>query len=133
MNLELLGSYTNFCAIKRLLRLVKINIIPGMYNWTFIPIIFAMDKNELKRITQYKLYKNREINELSSLEAQAQNKDIITPNYNTLRKTKGFPSVTSIWSNSLYSFNQNFLKNIPAVDNIVNKIIKSFFYNKRIS
>ncbi len=58
-----------------------------------------MDKNKLKRITQYKLYKNlyknREINELSSLEAQGQNKDIITPNYNTLRKTKGFPSATN--------------------------------------
>lgn len=48
-------------------------------------------------------------------------------NDNTLRKAKASPSATTIWSNSIYSFNKNYLKNIPSVDNIVNKIIKSFF------
>lgn len=36
-------------------------------------------------------------------------------------------SPTSVWKNSIYSFNQNYIKNIPSVDNIVNKMIKSFF------
>lgn len=38
-----------------------------------------------------------------------------------------YTSPTSVWKNSIYSFNQNYMKNIPSVDNIVNKMIKSFF------
>lgn len=91
-----------------------------------IIIISVMDDNDDQKITQNKSYfgeyKDKKYNETSTLY-----KDIITQNYNTLRKTKGFPSVTNLWSNSIYSFNKNYLKNIPAVDNIVNKIIKSFF------
>lgn len=42
-------------------------------------------------------------------------------------KKKSYTSPTSIWTNSIYSFNQNYIKNIPSVDKIVNKLIKSFF------
>lgn len=42
-------------------------------------------------------------------------------------KNTGYISSTNIWNNSVYSFNQNYIKNIPSVDNIVNKMIKSFF------
>ena len=73
-----------------------------------------------KKITQYK-------GNIPLFQESNIYKEIIKPSSNTLRKAKGFPSATSVWSNSVYSFNKNYLKNIPAVDNIVNKVIKSFF------
>lgn len=48
----------------------------------------------------------------------------ITPSTIT---TKKLPPAIKQWMNSIYSFNKNYTKNLPAVDTIVNKIIKSFF------
>ena len=42
-------------------------------------------------------------------------------------KTKYFPSFTKEWTNTIYSFNKNIIKNIPVNFININKIIKSYF------
>lgn len=44
-----------------------------------------------------------------------------------LGKTKYFPAFTKEWKNTIYSFNQNIVKNIPVNNLNINKIIKSYF------
>jgi hypothetical protein len=61
---------------------------------------------------------------LGGFENALNNKDNVL---GTSLNNTGYVSPTSIWNNSIYSFNQNFMKNLPSVDNIVNKMIKSFF------
>jgi hypothetical protein len=42
-------------------------------------------------------------------------------------KTKYFPSFTKEWTNTIYSFNKNIIKNIPVNFLNLNKIIQSYF------
>lgn len=42
-------------------------------------------------------------------------------------KTKYLPSFSKEWKNTIYSYNKNMLKNIPANDVNINKIIQSYF------
>ncbi len=42
-------------------------------------------------------------------------------------KTKYLPSYGKQWKNIIYSYNKNYIKNIPANDVNINKIIKSYF------
>ena len=42
-------------------------------------------------------------------------------------KTKYLPSFSKEWKNTIYSYNKNILKNIPANDVNINKIIQSYF------
>jgi len=42
-------------------------------------------------------------------------------------ETRHYPPATKEWFNSIYSFNKNFIKTLPIVDKIVNKLIKSYF------
>lgn len=49
-----------------------------------------------------------------------------------------YPPANKEWSNSIYSYNKNYIKTLPIVDNIVNKLIKSYFnlsplFNKKKS
>jgi len=41
--------------------------------------------------------------------------------------TRHYPPANQEWFNSIYSFNKNFIKTLPIVDKIVNKLIKSYF------
>ena len=45
----------------------------------------------------------------------------------SMLSAKEFPNASKQWINSVYSFNSNYIKNIPSADKILNKIIKSFF------
>ena len=38
-----------------------------------------------------------------------------------------YPPNTQEWSNSVYSFNKNYIKFIPSLDNVINNVILSFF------
>lgn len=42
-------------------------------------------------------------------------------------ETRHFPPATNEWINSIYSFNKNLIKTLPITDNIVNRLIKSYF------
>ena len=42
-------------------------------------------------------------------------------------KTKYLPSFSKEWKNTIYCYNKNMLKNIPANDVNINKIIQSYF------
>jgi hypothetical protein len=42
-------------------------------------------------------------------------------------QTKYLPSFAKEWNNTIYSFNQNTLKNIPVNHLNINKIIKGYF------
>lgn len=44
-----------------------------------------------------------------------------------LRETKHFHPATKEWVNSVYFYNKDFLKTMPAADNAVNRLIKSYF------
>jgi len=48
-------------------------------------------------------------------------------NLNNVGIVKYLPSFTKEWKNTVYYFNKNTLKNIPANDLNINKIIKGYF------
>ena len=48
-------------------------------------------------------------------------------NKNNIGETRHYPPATKEWFNSIYSYNKNFIKTLPIVDKIVNKLIKSYF------
>lgn len=50
-----------------------------------------------------------------------------TTNKNNIGETRHYPPATKEWFNSIYSYNKNFIKTLPIVDKIVNKLIKSYF------
>lgn len=41
--------------------------------------------------------------------------------------TRNFPPATKEWTNSVYSYNKTLTKTLPSTDNIVNRLIKSYF------
>ena len=41
-------------------------------------------------------------------------------------ETRHYPPATKEWVNSIYSFNKNYTKTLPATDSIVNRLIKSY-------
>ena len=46
---------------------------------------------------------------------------------NELGKTRHYPPSNQEWSNSIYAYNKNLIKSLPVTDNLVNKILKSYF------
>ena len=46
---------------------------------------------------------------------------------NELGKTRHYPPSIQEWSNSIYAYNKNLIKSLPVTDNLVNKILKSYF------
>lgn len=48
-------------------------------------------------------------------------------NQNNIGETRHYPPATKEWFNSIYSYNPNFIKTLPIVDKIVNKLVKSYF------
>jgi hypothetical protein len=46
---------------------------------------------------------------------------------NELNKTRHYPPSIQEWSNSIYAYNKNLIKSLPVTDNLVNKILKSYF------
>jgi len=42
-------------------------------------------------------------------------------------ETRHFPPAVNEWTNSVYSFNKDLVKTLPATDNLVNRLIKSYF------
>lgn len=46
---------------------------------------------------------------------------------NNIGETRHYPPATKEWFNSIYSYNKNFIKTLPVVDKLVNKLIKSYF------
>lgn len=56
--------------------------------------------------------------------------------FKIIGETKHHPPANKQWDQSIYSFNKNNLKLLPAKDNLVNKIMKSYFYlhnNERLA
>lgn len=54
---------------------------------------------------------------------------------NSIGLTRFFPPATNEWFNSIYAYNQNSTKNLPAADKLLTKLIKSYFrfyFNKKI-
>jgi hypothetical protein len=51
---------------------------------------------------------------------------------NDIGESKYFPAASKEWKNSIYSYNKNFIKNLPVYDLTIYKIIKSYF-NMHIS
>ena len=45
---------------------------------------------------------------------------------------KHFPPASVEWSNSVYSYNKNYTKTLPILDNLVNKLIKGYFNLKAL-
>nr|QWS06177.1 ribosomal protein S3 [Clonostachys rogersoniana] len=73
-----------------------------------------MNKNENMKIFDNNLNKNPK-------------SVLLRSKLNLVGKTKYLPSFSKEWRNIIYSFNKNNLKNIPANDVNVNKIIQSYF------
>lgn len=48
-------------------------------------------------------------------------------NKNNLGDTRHYPAANKEWINSIYSYNKNYIKTLPIVDSVVNKLIKSYF------
>ena len=48
-------------------------------------------------------------------------------NNNNIGETRHYPPASKEWFNSIYSYNKNFIKTLPIVDNTINKLIKSYF------
>jgi hypothetical protein len=48
-------------------------------------------------------------------------------NNNKIGETRHYPPASKEWFNSIYSYNKNFIKTLPIVDNTINKLIKSYF------
>ena len=46
---------------------------------------------------------------------------------NELKKTRHYPPSIQEWSNSIYAYNKNLIKSLPVTDNLVNKILNSYF------
>ena len=46
---------------------------------------------------------------------------------NELGKTRHYPPSNQEWSNSIYAYNKNLIKLLPVKDDLVNKILKSYF------
>lgn len=54
---------------------------------------------------------------------------------NTIGLTRFFPPATNEWFNSIYAYNLNSTKNLPAADKMLSKLIKSYFrfyFNNKI-
>jgi hypothetical protein len=73
-----------------------------------------MNKNENMKIFNNNLNKNPK-------------SILLRSKLNLVGKTKYLPSFSKEWRNIIYSFNKNNLKNIPANDVNVNKIVQSYF------
>lgn len=64
-----------------------------------------------------------DFSKLNFFSGQAKDKS----NENVNGDTRHYPPATKEWFNSIYSFNKNYIKTLPIVDKIVNKLIKSYF------
>ena len=53
--------------------------------------------------------------------------DMSAKKSNELGKTRHYPPSIQEWSNSIYAYNKNLIKSLPVTDNLVNKILKSYF------
>ena len=73
--------------------------------------------------------KNDELldNRQTSLSVISLNKDVSSKN--TIRgDTRHYLPATKEWLNSIYTYNVNYMKSLAITDNVVNKIIKSYFF-----
>lgn len=59
--------------------------------------------------------------------AQVFNADLSGKKSNKLGNTRHYPPANQEWSNSIYAYNKNLIKSLPVADNLVNKILKSYF------
>lgn len=46
---------------------------------------------------------------------------------NTIGPTRVFPTATKEWFNSVYTYNQNFIKNLSIADKTLSRLVKSYF------
>nr|YP_009154280.1 ribosomal protein S3 [Pseudogymnoascus pannorum]AKM70290.1 ribosomal protein S3 [Pseudogymnoascus pannorum] len=54
---------------------------------------------------------------------------------NTIGPTRVFPTATKEWFNSVYAYNQNFIKNLSIADKTLSQLVKSYFnlyFNKKV-
>lgn len=49
------------------------------------------------------------------------------PTNTPIKKIKYFPSDFKEWTNHIYYFNSNYIKNLPVYDLIINKLLKNYF------
>lgn len=55
------------------------------------------------------------------------NADMSGKKSNELGNTRHYPPANQEWSNSIYAYNKNLIKSLPVTDNLVNKILESYF------
>lgn len=103
-------------------------------------LIYRLDSNNEKLYSHYfninmlnifliKSKKNDELldNRQTSLSVISLNKDVSSKN--TIRgDTRHYLPATKEWLNSIYTYNVNYMKSLAITDNVVNKIIKSYFF-----
>lgn len=77
---------------------------------------------------------NSQISLFSSSDTNSENKLSSNANMNGLQEIKEkigearhYTPASQEWINSVYSYNKNFTKTLPATDNTVNRLIKSYF------
>lgn len=54
---------------------------------------------------------------------------------NTIGPTRVFPTATKEWCNSVYAYNQNYIKNLSIADKTLSQLVKSYFnfyFNKKV-
>ena len=82
-------------------------------NNNFLNLITSLSNNTPFIFTK-KVSKNPKIIHLSDIK-------------NTLAPARYFPSATKEWFNSVYSYNSNYIKNLPIADKNLSMLIKSYF------
>ena len=55
------------------------------------------------------------------------NENYISPLPNNIGDTRHYPPAIQEWKDSVYSYNENYIKSLPIVDGLVNELIKSYF------
>ena len=75
----------------------------------------------------FKLNEENQIVTNKSLIEYVKNKYTGRKTRSALNETKHFHPATKEWVNSVYFYNKDFLKTMPAADNAVNRLIKSYF------
>nr|ACV41171.1 ribosomal protein 3/homing endonuclease-like fusion protein [Ophiostoma megalobrunneum] len=109
-----------------------------MYNNNplLIPNIFFLLKKLVLMLLKYKWKKNiklknsLDLNKNNIFNKYVNNKYKLVP-FNSINNDTGesryFPSDFKEWTNSIYYFNSNYIKNLPVYDIKINKLLKNYF------
>lgn len=73
------------------------------------------------------LLDNKQTSLLNEISFASQNKDVSSKKPKR-GETRHYLPATKEWLNSIYTYNVNYMKSLAITDNVVNKIIKSYFF-----